>query len=47
MIKDCFESPEDVDTLTRFDAGFRPSCWQYSGGTTQSRAWLRTRTSLR
>jgi RNA polymerase sigma factor (sigma-70 family) len=24
MIRDCFESPEDVDTLTRFDDAFRP-----------------------
>jgi len=24
MIRDCFQSPEDADTLTRFDAGFRP-----------------------
>jgi RNA polymerase sigma factor (sigma-70 family) len=24
MIRDCFESPEDVDILTRFDDAFRP-----------------------
>ena len=24
MIRDCFQSPEDVDALTRFEAAFRP-----------------------